>query len=466
MRQAASDSTTWPARGNLFLVTVGKGLAEAQWRNDDKKFDKPIKLNLVREGVLTGRVVRPDGKPAAGKDVAAALSWVPGKTIYHLSTYRTRTDENGQFTLHGLPDTRFILSVEDPSHQWVARPRERLSVAAGETKDIAVQMEVPVTVTGHAFDPEGTPLEGASISALADTQEAPGLAHDTTDRDGRYRLRLPSGRAKLYFNSLPTGFIYPDPQIIKRLDISPGQEAIVGLDFTLYRNTDEARRAGQKTPETPAVVRRVEADPGVAEHVAAMARMNADRERQLRMDVQASQHDNQKNREVHERYFADKHDRAEDLMYLIAEHPADPAAFDGLLLLVDELHWPLDDSLTEIVLDDHLADPDMGRFCFALRSRGGEAWAERLLKAAAEKHPKREVRGQAIFALGDYYRDTAAPYGRELPKAEKAALVAEASRCYQRTIDEFADTLTPDGKTVLAEKARHELTRFKKPAGS
>src|SRR6202012_943995 len=103
---------------------------------------------------------------------------------------------------------------------------------------------------------------------------------------------------------------------------------------------------------------------------------------------------------------------------------------------------------TSIVLGHHLTDPGMGRLCFALRSRGGEEWAARILKAAAEKHPQRHVRGQAIFALGDYYRGEAFPWGVDLPEEKQAPLLADATRLYQQTLDEFAKTPTPDGKTT------------------
>ncbi len=45
-----------PEHGNLYLVTVGAGLAEAQWWNENKPFDEPIRLAISKEGVLTGRV--------------------------------------------------------------------------------------------------------------------------------------------------------------------------------------------------------------------------------------------------------------------------------------------------------------------------------------------------------------------------------------------------------------------------
>jgi hypothetical protein len=47
----------------------------------------------------------------------------------------------------------------------------------------------------------------------------------------------------LYFNSLPDGFKYPEPQIMKRLDITAGQSDINDLNFTLEREgrTDSSK---------------------------------------------------------------------------------------------------------------------------------------------------------------------------------------------------------------------------------
>ena len=374
-----------PVSGSLHLVTVGPGLAEAQWLNENKVFDKAIRLAIAKEGVLTGHVLSPEGKPAPGIEVTARLSFVPGKTVY-LSTFRTQTDGNGDFTLRGLPDTPFVLSLEDPSHRATVRPRERLSVAAGQTEDVTIRMQTGVAVTGRVFGPEGKPVEAAAISALADTQEGPGLADDMTDRDGRYRLRLPPGRARLYFNALPDGFVYPNPQVIKRLEIAEDQAAVEDLDFTIYRNADEAQQAAKKqTPEPPAA-RPLKPDPEVAGRIGKIAEQHAQREAQFRAELQAANDDDQKVREANERYSADKRERADDLMYLITEHAADPAAFDGVLLFVEKMGgYFLDEVLTEIVLDHHLADAQMGRLCFALRPSGSDGWAARILKGRRRK---------------------------------------------------------------------------------
>ncbi|HVX14213.1 MAG TPA: carboxypeptidase regulatory-like domain-containing protein [Pirellulales bacterium] len=449
-----------PVQGSLYLLTVGEELAEAQWRNENKRFDEPIRLAVAKEGVLAGRVELPDGTPAVGMRVAASLSAGP-LGVFFLSTFEAVTDDDGRFAVHALPAVPFDLSVRDPSRRWIMRPIERLSVANGETKEVAFSMETGVDVSGRVVDADGKPVEAAYVVALTDTQPGSGLADDGTDGDGRYRLRLPSGRAKLYFSGLPSGFIYPEPRIMKRLEITAGQDAVENLDFTLYRNASEAEAARGAKKLEAAAGKPVKPDPAVAARVKKIAQENAQREQQFRADLRAAQHDQQKVQDANNRYFADKQARAEDLNFVISEHATDPAAFEAVLVLVCEMQYFLDDSQVSIVLNDHLEKPGMGRLCFALRYRGGEVWAARILKAVAERHPQREVRGQAIFALGDYYRREAFPWGRELPEEAKAPLLADAGRFYQQTFDEFAELPTPDGKATLGEKAKHELARLK-----
>jgi hypothetical protein len=64
---------------------------------------------------------------------------------------------------------------------------------------------------------------------------------DFTDGNGRYQFRLPSGGAKLYFDALPEGFAYPQPQTVKHLDIQPGQADVQNLDFTIQRQSPRDR---------------------------------------------------------------------------------------------------------------------------------------------------------------------------------------------------------------------------------
>ncbi len=224
-----------PVSGRLTLVTDGDGLAEAQWRNEGKTFDQPIQLTISKESLVTGRVLSPVGKPAAGVEVVARLSPPPGRQIYYLSQFRAQTDESGTFALHGVPQIQFVLSVSDFENLAAFRPLENQLVEPEHDPHLTLRMETGTRISGHVLDPDGKPVEGAAISAVADTGLGPGLDDDFTKADGKYQLRLAAGKANLYFNSLPDGFVYPKPQVVKLLDIQPGQPDIENLDFTLER---------------------------------------------------------------------------------------------------------------------------------------------------------------------------------------------------------------------------------------
>jgi hypothetical protein len=96
-------------------------------------------------------------------------------------------------------------------------------------------------VSGRIFDQEGKPVQAVGVAAVTGSRGGPGLGQDSTDGNGRYQFRLPAGSACLYFSGLPDGFAYPDPQIVKRLEIKSGQTDIQNLDFTIQRQSDRGR---------------------------------------------------------------------------------------------------------------------------------------------------------------------------------------------------------------------------------
>ena len=224
-----------PVHGQLTLVSSGTGLAEAQWRNEGKTFDKPIEMTIEEESLVSGRVLSPDGKPAAGMKVSARLSFPGRRPSVFLSDFHAITGKSGEFAIHGLPQTEFVLSIEDPKKQSVFRPLEKLLVEPHKDPRLTISMEPGTLVSGRIIDAQGKPVQAASLGAVADAHGGPGLAGDTSDENGHYRIRLPSGSAHLYFNGLPDGFAYPKPQVVKELEIKPGQADIQNLDFTLQR---------------------------------------------------------------------------------------------------------------------------------------------------------------------------------------------------------------------------------------
>ncbi|MCO6047736.1 carboxypeptidase regulatory-like domain-containing protein [Aeoliella sp. ICT_H6.2] len=238
-----------PVERGATLVTEARGLAEAQWYNRDGENTKgPIELNCVPESVLTGKITTPDGSPAAGIEVTARIQSGMNRSVGFETTFRTVTDAEGRYELGGLPEWDLVMSVRDPQDRWIACPSEPFFLSPGSSETLDLQLEDGVMVSGRVTDPEGAPVEGAAISALVSNNLHSGVAGDSTDADGRYTLRMPSGTYELYFNSLPPGFAYPDPQIVRAFAIRKNQAAIDNMDFTLERGTEEAKPATNTVP--------------------------------------------------------------------------------------------------------------------------------------------------------------------------------------------------------------------------
>jgi hypothetical protein len=236
-----------PMRGRLYLVTAADRLGQAQWRNEGDRFDLPIKIAIEPESSVSGRVLSNDLKPVPHAQVTARLRFAgPPNQIFHLTTFRATADEDGRFEIHGLPQRSITLSIEDPSHRFAYMPREQTLPLPDEPRKRLLTMEASIPVSGRILDPDGKPVAGAGFSAVADNPEGDGLADDMSKVDGRYQLYLPSGVARLYFNSLPDGFKYPEPQIVKRLELVSGQASIENLDFTLPRAAQKDAAVGDQ----------------------------------------------------------------------------------------------------------------------------------------------------------------------------------------------------------------------------
>ena len=255
-----------PVRGMLYMSAAGKGLGEAQWWNPSKAFDEAIRLTMQSEGITAGRVLGPNGKPAAGMNVIARISdrAVSTPQFGFLSEFRDVTDQTGKFTSTACLK-RDLSCRSDPQRRWTVNPFEDVLSFSGKETHLKVQMEVGVAVSGRLLDPEGKPVVGAGISAIVDHQNGPGLGDDATDGTGHYQFRLPAGGAHIYINSVPDGFTYP-PDI--HLQIRPGQPDIQGLNFTLPRpsakgaqrppclkRTSEAKETEEKTAAAKSYLR-------------------------------------------------------------------------------------------------------------------------------------------------------------------------------------------------------------------
>ena len=202
------------------------------------------------------------------------------------------------------------------------------------------------------------------------------------------------------------------------------------------------------------------ADSSLADRFGEMRRSFAAREQQFYAGLKAAGHDAQKVSDLNKDFQRNWFKTIEEAKALVAAHGDDPAVFDGLLLIVGPLRSYLNEDLISIATRYAVLDPRAGEFAFSLRYRGSEDYAETILKQIATQHPLRAVRGQATFALGDWYRHTALPYGRNLPPAQQDEYLAKARHSYNDALEQFSDVSTPDGRFTLRVKATAELARL------
>ena len=123
----------------------------------------------------------------------------------YLSTFSAETADNGEFEIDGLPSMEFTVSIQDPRQGMGIPSSSEPSFRPGGFEEHTFTLEAGAKVSGRVVDEDGKPVEHAHFSAIAPEGDRPGLDHDTTDADGRFEFRLPTGAAELYFNGLARG---------------------------------------------------------------------------------------------------------------------------------------------------------------------------------------------------------------------------------------------------------------------
>ncbi len=152
---------------------------------------------------------------------------------------------------------------------------------------------------------------------------------------------------------------------------------------------------------------------------------------------------------------------ADQVRALVRAHPAEPAAFEGIILLPGLMRSFLDDDIVQIVRAHFMNDPRMGQLCASLAYRAEEG-SVAILKDVAAGHPDRKVRGQATYAFGLRCRYTAQEIyaGRDRTVGESDQCLADARRSFTKVTTDYADVASADGTFRLADKATAEMVRI------
>jgi hypothetical protein len=149
-----------------------------------------VELLLVAGPSIGGRVLTPDGKPAAGAAVRAESEMWSGKV------WSAVTDAGGRFDISGLAPGEYRLIAHHKDWAVAIVGGVRLERAGDVEADLV--LSAPVRVTGRLVDSDERPLTGTVSLQEADGQPSPQslglLVRADAGDDGRFTLeRVPSG---------------------------------------------------------------------------------------------------------------------------------------------------------------------------------------------------------------------------------------------------------------------------------
>ncbi len=121
--------------------------------------EKVFEIYLKEESAASGRVIDPEGRPAAGARVVVLKG-----TKYGERTLETETDGAGLFRVSGI-EGGVPFSLIACGKQSAPGLLDRLMVAEGAiVEDLEVRLQRPAAISGQALGPDGNPLPGVRVT--------------------------------------------------------------------------------------------------------------------------------------------------------------------------------------------------------------------------------------------------------------------------------------------------------------
>jgi hypothetical protein len=193
--------------------------------------DKTPEPLLAKPGaVLNGRVLNgTTGKPVAGVRVMAQGVGVQN------GGDRAYTDVNGLYTLIGLPEGRFNITVADPGRELVAVALEEVKAIPSQKTTVADLRLMPGGfVVGRLIDADTMlPIGKGTVGVHGPHRPQSSAMVDSAEiaSDGTYRIRVPAGTSKVYLMGPPQEYLYDQ----KLLPVKVVEGGTTTVDFALKK---------------------------------------------------------------------------------------------------------------------------------------------------------------------------------------------------------------------------------------
>ena len=207
------------------------------WLDLKPQSRKDVEIQLETAGVISGRIMNEAGEPiktgeawigmlsSSDQMLGMHASYLVGEAI---PNPRAKTNPNGEFVLHGLPEGgKTVLYI-----RGLGYAKERSEGVPVGTEGLMFRLKREARVEGRlSYTETGEPVQDATIE-LQGVHPTEGWERTRVDANGKYLLKnLAPGTYNLFLLEGPEGWTAVAKELIK---IEEGQ-TVSNLDFTLVR---------------------------------------------------------------------------------------------------------------------------------------------------------------------------------------------------------------------------------------